>query len=70
MTKKLTCNCRSDNRVSLNMRLNVAILNALWQIATGEKLGYKEPQLKEVVNCVNSFMTATSIGGPLLAFPW
>jgi len=52
------------------MRLNVAILNALWQIATGEKLGYKEPQLKEVVNCVNSFMTATSIGGPLLAFPW
>jgi hypothetical protein len=60
----------SDNRISLTQRLNVAILNALWHISTGEKLKYDDPHLKVVVDRITSFMTATSVGGPLLAMPW
>ena len=52
------------------MRLNVAILNALWHIVTGQKLEYDDPNLKEVVNKINIMMTATKVGGPMFVFPW
>jgi len=59
-----------DQRVSLVLRLNVAILNALWHIATGQKLEYDDPNLQEIINKVNIMMTATQLGGPIFIFPW
>ena len=35
-----------EQRVSLVLRLNVAILNSLWHIATGQKLEYDDPSLQ------------------------
>ena len=34
---------------SLKLQLNVSILNAVWHILTGEKLGYDDPRCKEII---------------------
>jgi hypothetical protein len=56
--------------ISLELRLNVAILNALWHIITGQTLEHDDPNLREVVTKVNIMMTGLPIGGPMFAFPW
>ena len=63
-------NFSPDKKVSLVMRLNVAILNALWHIITGQKLEYDDPNLKAVINKINIMMTGTPLGGPMFIFPW
>ena len=47
-------NISKGKQVSLKLRLNVAILNALWHIVTSQKLEYDDPVLKEVINKVLS----------------
>jgi hypothetical protein len=63
-------NYSPGKKVSLQFRLNVAILNALWHIVTGQKLEYDDPNLQEIVNKVNIMMTGTQVGGPMFIFPW
>ena len=54
----------------LRNKMNIAILNALWQIVTSEKLEYEDPKLKEVVHKFDVMLTQQNIGGPLQLFPW
>ena len=56
--------------MSLGLRLNVAILNALWHITTGEKLEYDDPKLKEIIERVNDVMMANQVGGLIFIIPW
>jgi hypothetical protein len=64
------CNFSQGQKISLKLRLNVAILNALWHIITGQKLEYDDPSLKEVISKVNIMMTGIAFGGPIFVFPW
>ena len=61
---------RPDQRVSLVLRLNVAILNALWHITTGEKLEYDDPKSMVIIKRINDLMTATPLGGLIFIIPW
>ena len=61
---------RPDQRVSLVLRLNVAILNALWHITTGEKLEYDDPKSMVIIKRINDLMTGNPLGGLIFIIPW
>ncbi len=55
--------------VSLNLRLNVFIVNALWNILTGERLPYNSPRMEKIVRAIDNLITNANLSGPLAIFP-
>ena len=55
--------------INLKNKLNLAILNALWSIITGEKFEYDEPKLEMVVDRLDRMMN-TDLTGIVFVFPW
>jgi len=54
----------------LSLKLNIAILNALWKLLTGEKLEYDSPKSKEIVERFNDMFRSSNVGGLIRIFPW
>jgi len=54
----------------LSLKLNIAILNALWKLLTGEKLDYDSSKSKEIVERFNEMFRNSNIGGLIRVFPW
>jgi len=54
----------------IGLKMNIAILNALWAILTGEKLDYDCPKSKKIVERFNEMFKNSNIGGLVRVFPW
>ena len=50
--------------------MNISIVNALWQIVTGEKLEIEDPDLIKIAKLLNDFLITVSLNGanPLALF--
>ena len=45
-----------DKPITLHRRLNLATLNALWAILSGERYDHNDPRLTEMVDSYNSYV--------------
>ena len=59
--KKHKCFCvlfqeadQNNGKISLNLRLNISIVNALWMLLVGEELELEDPHLAEIIQVENS----------------
>ncbi len=51
--------------ISLNLKLNLSIVNALWVLLTGEKLPLEDPKLKMVVSKLDKLLRLETRDSPL-----
>ena len=51
---------QNHGKISLNLRLNISIVNALWVILVGEQLDLEDPTLAEILK-VSGFALALQI---------
>ena len=51
---------QNRGKISLNLRLNISIVNALWVILVGEQLDLEDPTLAEILK-VSGFALALQI---------
>ena len=55
---------------SVNHQLSVAVVNSLWSILTGERIGHEDDRVKEIVAGTDQFIKNENLAGPLMIFPW
>jgi len=60
----------SGQPINLMGTMNISIVNAIWQIVTGEKLEIEDPSIREIAKLLNKFISAVSLNGanPLALF--
>ena len=60
----------SGQPINLMGTMNISIVNALWQIVTGEKLEIEDPNLIKIAKLLNDFLITVSLNGanPLALF--
>lgn len=46
----------NNGKLSLNLKLNLSIVNALWVILVGEELDLEDPQLAEIIQRIDSIL--------------
>ena len=46
------------------------MVNSLWSILTGERIGHEDDRVKEIVAGTDQFIKNETLAGPLMIFPW
>ena len=61
---------QKKSSTTLNHNLSVGVVNSIWTILTGQKIGHGNERVNDIVNGTDDFIKNESLSGPIMMLPW
>lgn len=61
---------QKKSSTSLNHNLSVGVVNSIWTILTGQKIGHGDQRVNDIVSGTDEFIKNESLSGPIMMLPW